>query len=60
MVKTIYYNDIKEIKTILSDNFNYTVDIPRNIKTVIDMDCMFILGPFYINNETVIFSPNNI
>ena len=54
MINNIYYTNINEVKYILSNNSQY---IPKNIKTVIDMNCMCILGPFQINGETTVFIP---
>ena len=57
MINNIYYTDINEVKNILSNNYNYSQEIPKQIKTVIDMKCMYILGPFQINGNTTIFHP---
>lgn len=57
MINSIYYTDINEVKETLSNNYIYTQKIPKNIKTVIDMNCMYILGPFQINGETTVFIP---
>lgn len=57
MVNNIYYADTNEVKETLSNNYNYAQEISKNIKTIIDMKCMYILGPFQINGETTVFLP---
>jgi len=53
---TINYSHINEVQDFININ---KIQFKDNIKKVLYMkESCFILGPFYFNNECIIFSPN--